>query len=833
MKREKISSLSGREDLVQRLAQDYGNRVATKITLLTGPSGCGKSFLAKRIASESDKLPKTRSYINRGDSFISPSHVGSHPKLNSLSLSFALHGISFGIDTSMQKEATQYNYLKTLLRTVSNSTILFCLDGLSNAHSAVKSMTRILLSHWADLEHELSIDIYFLFTDTNLASLLSLVSATASLAHFELEPYSTDDILKYLKNKHLELIITKKITENICEIQKICNGNLALVNFLFVDITLQNRDYFKALDDVIQCRLAQLKKDGQYKEISEAEMEDIILSSALSLQRFTTSEISRITQRTDNTVANILDLAREEAFVDKDFDCFYDFCCPAVKSVLEKQGIEKRKERLLYYYQYYTENEQDEYYIRAFYLVKYFRTIIPQSFALLGLAYVSGLLRTDSDLLEKIDTIIKEYGTQKQQAEYKEIQDFYNGLSESATDHDSKKINDSYLKLCEAGLEAPLRGEIARAYFHHLYRTRPPIDITLNHLYSECLAFAEQQVSLSDFQNPIGLTPGDETIVRLNILYNIAPYTLDVQNNVQKFTDLYQTSQIIAKTCQSKSANGLAQYIENIFNRKAFLFINETQCGLYYDKAKSYFKRNQIWDELCLTLACEAGTDIVIQKYNEAKRCCENALEIANQYGISLPEPEKIQNNLLIAEFLEAEAQAQKPNACMSKAKKTISELKKLLQKKRSTSEYVILTNICSLSLYCGDDKGYLRHKDILQRQMSCNDISNVADDEIDDFYRYYFAWFEIYRMIRDEQWDLAEQLFQNIYGFVPALFQKQEVFWKLKEDALANLIKNRIVLNSYDFCNKLVHVNRRENILSRFYLRGLMLSDLQYTSYN
>lgn len=833
MKREIISSFSGREDLIERLIQAYRNGTAAKITLLTGPSGCGKSYLVKHIASRSNKLRNTRSYINCGDSFIHPSRTANLPKPNNLSLSLTLSHIPINIQAGTQRDTTQYSQLKSLLHTIPQTTILFCIDDLSNAHSTVKSMTRILLSHWKDLERELSISIHFLLTDTGLDAFMRLASSTESIAHFELEPYTTEDILQYLKSEHLELTITKTITQNICELQKACNGNLALIDFLFVDITSQKQDYFKALDEVIRCRLEQLKKDGQCKEISEAEMEDTILSSALSLQRFTVSTISSITQRTNNSVANILDLAKEEAFVDKDFDCLYDFCCPAVKSSLEKQGVEKRKERLLYYYQYYTENEQDEYYVRAFYLIKYFGTITPPSFALLGLAYVSAILTTDSDMLAKIDSIIKKYGFTNYVTQYEGIKSFYHGLYEAPSDYDLKKLHDSYLELCNAGFDAPLRGEITRAYFHHLYSSYAPADITLDYLYNECLTFAEYQISLSDFPNPIGLTPKDETVVRLNILYSIAPYVLDIRNDVERFHKLFHTIQSLSTSCCSKSARGLAQYIENVFNRKAFLFVNEAQCGPYYDKAKSYFKKHQIWDELCLTLVCEAGTDIVIQKYDEAKNCCNNALCIAEQYGITLPEPEKLQNNLLIAEFLEAEAQAKRTNTCISKAKKTISGLKKLLHKKSRSSEYVILTNICSLSLYCGDDKGYLKYKDILQRQMSCNDISNIADDEIDDFYRYYFAWFEIYRMLRDEKWESAEQLYQNICGFVPALFQKQEVFWKLKEDALASLIKNHTVPSSYDFCNKLVRANRRANILSRFYLRGLMLSDLQYTSYN
>lgn len=121
----------------------------------------------------------------------------------------------------------------------------------------------------------------------------------------------------------------------------------------------------------------------------------------------------------------------------------------------------------------------------------------------------------------------------------------------------------------------------------------------------------------------------------------------------------------------------------------------------------------------------------------------------------------------------------------------------------------------------------------MLERQMTCKDVSDVSDLDIDDFYRYYFAWFEVFRMIRDGNWEMAEQLRQSVHGFIPALFKKQERFWEMKDQALADVIRKRISMSAYDFCNNLVHVNRKENTLSRFFFRGLMLSDLQYTSYN
>ena len=398
---------------------------------------------------------------------------------------------------------------------------------------------------------------------------------------------------------------------------------------------------------------------------------------------------------------------------------------------------------------------------------------------------------------------------------------------------DLQELHTAYLRLKRKDFDVPLKAELSRAYFHYLYRTHSPYNQDLKLLFEECLSYANHEILLTDSVNPIKLKPMDEIIVRLNIIYTVAPYLLDVLNRDDEFTELYKLSLSLSNSCSSKSAKGLGQYIENVFNRKAFLFMNQTQCAPYYERAKSYFSRNQIWDEMCLTLVCQAGTDIVIQQYDDAQELCKQAQEIADRYGITLPQPEKLQNNFLIAEFLQAEAQAKSEKVRLTKAKQTFSKLKKLLHKKPCATEFVILTNICSLCLYCGNDQQYLKYKAMLECQMTCKDVSDVGDLDIDDFYRYYFAWFEVFRMIRDGNWKMAEQLSQSVHGFIPALFKKQEKFWEIKDQALADVIRKRISMSAYDFCHNLVHVNRRENTLSRFFFRGLMLSDLQYTSYN
>ena len=82
-------------------------------------------------------------------------------------------------------------------------------------------------------------------------------------------------------------------------------------------------------------------------------------------------------------------------------------------------------------------------------------------------------------------------------------------------------------------------------------------------------------------------------------------------------------------------------------------------------------------------------------------------------------------------------------------------------------------------------------------------------------------------------KWNEANAIADNLQGFVPSLFKKQEVFWDKKLLALNKLLENKSFVNGYNFCKNLVPLNRRASELAVFFCRGLMLSDLQYTSYD
>lgn len=831
MKQQKISGLKKRDELVSNLINNYKNNSAEKITIISGPSGSGKSYIVNKILDECrNRFSKNKicAYVNFEGAFIQPNERHSSRNISDLSLSLNYSIISFGIGIGIENEDFEPGAAK-ILDSAKNSTVLVCVDDFSNSDPAIKHILKVLFKKLNRLGENFSQRIYFLITDSEEETIHNFFIETASVEDILLLPYTKDDIIQYLKDKHLNLLVSDNFNRNLDCIEKISNGDLSIVDFLFVDITFQNSDFFESLERVVNHRLLQIKKSGLQKDISESMIEDIILSSSLSLQKFSSSNISYITERENNLVVTGLHIAEDNDIIEKDLENYYQFNCSEVKKILYNQSVEKRSDRLLYYYKYYTENEPDEYYFRAYYITVYFHEITAQAFALLALSLIYSIKLGDDMQLSKIYELVHSYDLSNYLGKLDDIKEFYIMLNE--TDSSIESLNNMFKKIKNDGNELPLLAEVTRAYFQFLYQNAEPSTETLGILLENCIEFAQNPLQLSAFKNPIGLKPVDEIIVRCNVIYTIAPYLLDVQNDVTRFDKVFRISRELLRNGLGNRNNGIAQYIENVFNRKAFLYANPTQCDVYYEKAKNYFKHNNIWGEYCITLICQAGTNIVIQQFDESLGLCKKAIDIAEEKNISIPQISKLYNNQLIADFLKTEKEAKNEKIRLSKARKTALTLQKQLHNTPCATEFVIITNICSLSLYYGDDNKYKKYKAKLEKLMNCLDVADVNDENIDDFYRYYFSWFEVFRAIRDLDWEKAKKLSISLKDMVPSLFKKQEIFCEKKYQALIDVIEKQIPVSAYDFCLNLVKTSRRETVLSRFYCRGLMLSDLQYTS--
>ena len=68
---------------------------------------------------------------------------------------------------------------------------------------------------------------------------------------------------------------------------------------------------------MVTYRLGELKKNGLTRNVNEYDMEDIILSSSISLKSFGSQEIASITHKETNTVRESLYLAQKQALSEK------------------------------------------------------------------------------------------------------------------------------------------------------------------------------------------------------------------------------------------------------------------------------------------------------------------------------------------------------------------------------------------------------------------------------------------------------------------------------------------------------------------------------------
>lgn len=648
-----------------------------------------------------------------------------------------------------------------------------------------------------------------------------ILEYTISNKLIKLPKYTLNDIEKFFK------LQKRLINADNIKIYSLCQGNLNLADFLYDEMCIQNNNYLETLSDVVNRRLAILKLQGEQKELSSNDIEDIIFSASLAIKKITAQLLNNIVEKKVSLITQGLDIACEEYLLEKDWKRYYVFISDEIQEYIAELSIERREDLLISYYNYYTQNEPDEYYIRAHYIYKYQGHLNDLSETLFLLAYSFAKKLSDDPKIKMIEKIFCSTNVdENRRLHFEKIRNFYDDIMNEA---DWSKIGFDYEELENTYLDMTVLAEVSCEYFGLLYRKTPMNTPTASRLLNKCIGYAENELIIDNAEIE-GILQIDEKILRLKIIYDIAPCVLDQRNDYDMFQKLYNLSKELNGNKISKKQKKLSEYIENVFNRKAFLFVNQASCDIYYEKAKKYFGKNEIWLEYYITLVCQAGTYIVIQEFEKAIQISQKVKKECEERKISLPQIEKLYNNEAIAEFLLAELGTM-ANAKRA-AKKSLSKLKKLINKEANATQFVIYTNICSLCLYIDDRKQYYKYKSMFEKIYNCKNLADTTDESIDDFYRYYFAWFELYCALNDDNWNDAEKIADSLINFVPALFRKQEIFWDKKLSAVKELIKNKEKKNAYDFCNNLVQIKRQEQILSKFFYRGLMLSDLQYTSY-
>jgi len=817
-------NLKERELIASKLADQYITQTSPNVIFIQAGYGQGKSYIIECLLNALKNYKDIETYRNIDNEFISGSQ-NIISNINSLNVSGGAYGFSFGLGVGWNNNNSDYAKIRNILSKKFKNNILICLENISDVSDEIRFFTTSIIKNILKLQNEFKKKIFLLITDSQESYQDIIYAYTNSYRKIKLPAYTKEDIKNFLSMKKSVLDISEERLEYIWTLSQ---GNLDLVDFLFEEVLINEQEYISTLRDVVVKRIALIKNQGEKCELGGKKMEEIVFSASLALKKFSASFITNIVNEKISDVETGLNIIRQEAILKKDIKNYYDFISIDIQNYITEITLEKHESLLISYYNFYTKNEQDEYYFRAYYIYKYWNQMCPHAFSLFILAYSSAKQTSDNIKIDKIENIMKQKQVNEKYKEMFEIIcEYYNILFEQSS---IEEVEQAYKNITRKySWELPVKAEITYEYFYYIYKNTDLDKVTYHNTLNDCINYALNELII-DTQDTTIIKPIDETILRLKIIYGISPCVLDIFNDYDTFNLLYHKSQELSSNSNTK--HGIGEYIENVFNRKAFLFANQAACSIYYEKAKKYFERNEIWDEYYITLVCQAGTDIVIQEFDEAIELCNQAEEESNEKNIKIPQIEKLYNNRIIAEFLLKEQTVKTPQKAIIFAKTAIRELKKLITKEKNATQFVIYTNICSLYLYIGNDKQYIIFKNKLEKLYGCDDISDITDQNIDDFYRYYFAWFELYRIINCKNWEKALQQISQLDNFIPALFRKQEIFWQEKNNAVRAIIESHENINPYDFCHNLVKTKRNAQSLSKFFFRGLMLSDLQYTSY-
>lgn len=820
---ENYERLNGRDKLIKELTEMYLTKSAESIILIQANRGQGKSYVINKLI---EKMPHKEITILLScvDELQTIGGCEKTKNINTVGFTAGIASASIGFSVGWNNLSSQYEKVKNILSSYLKKDILICIDNIEEISDELRCLIIQIIGNIERLENEYHKKIFVLITSALDIQNDVIFKCNSSQKLIKLPNYDIIDVEIFLKAQK------KLLTFDIKKIYTLCQGNLNLTNFIYKEMCIENNNYLDTLSDVVNRKLDILKFHGEQEKINGYDIEDIIFSASLALKNINAQLLNNIIEKNVPLIQLGLDIACQESLLEKDLKRYYAFISDEVQNKIAEITIKRREDLLLSYYNYYTHNEPDEYYIRAYYIYKYRENLTDLSETLFLLAYFFAKKMFDNQKVEMIEELfLITNKVENIKFNFMKIKKFCNDIESEV---DLSIISEDFEEIQKSDFDITVLAEASCEYFGILYRKHEMNTTNVSHVLNNCIGYAENELFI-DCNEINGIYRTDEKILRLKIIYEIAPYILDEKNDYDAFQKLYNLSKEL--NCDnniSKRQKSLGEYIENVFNRKAFLFVNQASCDIYYEKAKKYFSKHEIWLEYYITLVCQAGTYIVIQEFEKAIQICESIRKECEERQIILPQIEKLYNNEAIAEFLLAEKNASTIKKAQSASKKTLTKLKKLINGDASSAQFVIYTNICSLCLYSDDRKQYYKYKKQFEKIYKCKNLADIMDEGIDDFYRYYFAWFELYCAISDENWDDAEKIANSLNDFVPALFRKQEIFWTKKLDAAKALIKNKTKQNAYYFCNNLVKTQRQEQILSKFFYRGLMLSDLQYTSY-
>lgn len=298
----------------------------------------------------------------------------------------------------------------------------------------------------------------------------------------------------------------------------------------------------------------------------------------------------------------------------------------------------------------------------------------------------------------------------------------------------------------------------------------------------------------------------------------LIPQFIDKFNNFNKANSLMKKFEVLEpRFLETKKQ---IDFYKNILYRKSFLFENTTISINKSLKALKFFQTLGDDKEEYMTLNTLLSLSIVNGDLEKATNYKNEIIKLKNK--TNLPQYYKSEINFILLEIFE--------NPDLNYKNIRDKYLSILENKDISlTAKNIIYTNLSAISLEYGKIENYEQYKEIINDINNIDDISNIKDESIDDFYRYYFAWFEFGKNIIAGDLENAKNIYMQLNDFIPTIFKGDEDLLKSKYMCYKDIFEEKN-LTGKDFSRFIV--NKKNNYKDwSFFSRGFMLTDIHHTS--
>ncbi len=301
-------------------------------------------------------------------------------------------------------------------------------------------------------------------------------------------------------------------------------------------------------------------------------------------------------------------------------------------------------------------------------------------------------------------------------------------------------------------------------------------------------------------------------------------YILLIPQFIDKFNDFDKAKYLMRKfealEPRSLETKKQIEFYKNVLYRKSFLFDNTAISINKSLKALKFFKTLENNKEEYMCLNTLLSLSIVNGDLEKATNYKNEIIKLKSK--TNLPQYYKSEMNFILLEIFR------NPNLTYEVIR---DKYLSILENKNIslTTTNIIYTNLSAISLEYGRIENYEQYKNTINNINNIDDISNIKNESIDDFYRYYFAWFEFGKNIITGNLENAKNIYEQLNDFIPTIFRSDKAILKLKYMYYRDIFAEK-TLTGKDFSGFII--DKKNNYREwTFFSRGFMLTDIHHTS--